>query len=154
MARQLDVQYVRYYTDGSAACKVSVAEPIQTMKLPKVKKQKRILVYVDPVAIAGIIVSVLMLVLMCVGVSQLKQARSHTAAMAAYVETLHAENTALQATYENSYDLEQVEKTALALGMVPMEQVKRITISAPPAEAVEEPGTWERFYTFLTGLFA
>ena len=33
MARQLDVQYVRFYTDGSAARKVATVEPLKQMNL-------------------------------------------------------------------------------------------------------------------------
>ena len=56
MARQLDVQYVRYYTDGSAARNIAPSVSRKTQSLPKYFKKKRsIVVHVDPVAIAGIL---------------------------------------------------------------------------------------------------
>ncbi len=154
MTRQLDVQYVRYYTNGSAAQKVATVEPIQPLRLPKAKKYKRMVLRVDPIATVGIIVSALMLVLMLVGVSQLSSAQAKTNSMEAYVSRLEAENATLTAAYEASYDLEKIEETALALGMVPKDQVAHVTIRVPEVTAEETPGAWERFCTFLTGLFA
>ena len=153
MARKFDVQYVRFYTDGSTARKVVTAEPVQTVRLPKATKSKRIVLTIDPVATAGILMAAMMLVLLVVGVFQLRSARQGVTQMAAYVDTLQAENTVLQDTYNASYDIEYVEKTALALGLVPREQVRQVRMQLP---AVQEghPGMWDRFYTFLTGLFA
>ena len=154
MARKPDVQYIRFYTDGSAARKVASVAPLKTIKLPKVKKQKKLLLYIDPVAIAGIAMAVIMLTLMAVGVMQLKTARQEMQTMAAYVSTLQEENASLQATFSEGYDLDQIEKTALALGLVPKEQVRHVTVFVPELIVEEEPDAWERFYIFLTGLFA
>ena len=49
---------------------------------------------------------------------------------------------------------EEIEKAALALGMIPQEQAQSITISVPMPEAVEEPSFWEKTAVFLEGLFA
>ena len=74
--------------------------------------------------------------------------------MESYVERLQAQNEALTETYKAGYDLQEVQKMALALGMVPQEQVEHVTISVSVPQIEEAPGTWERFTTFLTGLFA
>ena len=154
MAQHPDVQYIRFYTDGSAARKVAPVAPLKTIKLPRIKRHRRITLQIDPVAIAGIVMAGVMLVLMTVGVIQLTTARQELQEMTAYVDTLQEKNSSLEATYAQGYDLESVEKTALALGLVPKEQVKHVTIHVPQAQVTEEPGAWERFYTFLTGLFA
>lgn len=154
MAQRLDVRYVSYYTDGSAARKAAPVQPFVTAKLPRVKKQKRIVVHVDPVATAGILLSAVMLVLLIVGAVQLSSTRENAARMEAYVQTLQQENAELTATYESGYDLEDVRKTALALGFVPKDQVKHVTLQLPKTVEKETPGAWERFCTFLTGLFA
>lgn len=154
MAQKLNVQYIRFYTDGSAAHKVAPVAPIETMKLPKVKKQKKIVLRVDPVSVAAIVMAAVMLVLMVVGVTQLRGARQDAEVMEAYANTLRQENVRLSAEYSNGYDLEQIEKTALALGLVPQEQVRHISLQAPQIQEEETPGAWERFYIFLTGLFA
>jgi hypothetical protein len=64
---------------------------------------------------------------------------------------------ALQNKYDSSYDLEEIREIALAMGMVPMEQLETVQISVPVVEAEEqaqEPSGWEAFCTFLAGLFA
>ena len=110
--------------------------------------------HIDPVAIGGILLSAVMLVLMVVGIVQLRNARAQLQTMEAYVQTLQEENVSLQATFDQGYDLDQIERTALALGLVPKEQVEHVTIRVPEAVIEETPGAWERFYIFLTGLFA
>lgn len=154
MAQRLDVQYVQFYTDGSAARKVAPMATLKTIRLPKIKKLKPIVLRVDPVAIAGIVVATLMLVLMCVGVARLNSTRQELNTMSAYVENLRVENELLEDTFQKGYDIEQVERTALAIGLVPKEQVKHVTVQVPETVTEDAPGTWERFYIFLTGLFA
>ncbi|MBO5837788.1 MAG: hypothetical protein J6Q92_07875 [Oscillospiraceae bacterium] len=154
MAKHPSVQYVQFYTAGSAACKVATVEQMPTAKLPRVKKRKHITLYIDPVATAGIVMATVMLVLMLVGVFQLRQAKQEVAMLESQVQTLWQEQRQLYATYEESYDIADVEKTALALGMVPKDQVKQITMKVPPVESEKDPNTWEKIYTFLTGLFA
>ena len=154
MARQLDVQYVRFYTDGSAAKKVAPVAPLKTIKLPKVKKHKRLVIAIDPVAIMGIVMAAVMLVLMTVGVLQLNSSRKELQQMSEYVEVLQQENVSLEQTFSQGYDIEEIQRTALALGLVPKEQVQHVTIHVPEVQTEEEPGAWERFYIFLTGLFA
>jgi len=154
MARQPDIQYIRYYTDGSAARKFAPLAPFKTLKLPKIKRKKRITLHIDPLAIAGILMAVVMTVLMAVGIANLNAATRDLRTMESYVQTLAEENLQLQQTFRDGYDLEEVKTTALALGLVPKEQVLHITIRIPPETVVEEPSSWEQFCTFLTGLFA
>ena len=154
MAQRLDVTYVRYYTDGSAARKLAPVQPFQTLRLPKAKKQKRHTIHVDPVATAGILMAAVMLVLLIVGTAQLVAIRKDAYEMAQYVQTLRTENKELTVRYKDTYELEDVQKTAAALGLVPKEQVTRIKVQLPQEPASETPNTWDRFYTFLTGLFA
>ncbi len=154
MARKPEIQYVRYYTDGSAARQVMPLSSVRKPLLPKPKKIKRRNVYIDPVATLGIVVAVCMLVLMTVGIFQFRAAQQETADLERYVEQLTQENQLLEETYDASIDLAEVERSALALGMIPKEDAQHVTIqlSAPP---VEEPaGFWERVGAFLTGLFA
>lgn len=155
MAQKLDVQYIRFYTDGSAAKKVAPLAPLKTIKLPKIKKHKKIVLRIDPLALCAIAMSAVMLVLMTAGTVKLYTARQELAQMNSYVQTLQQEQASLNATMREGYDLAEIERTALALGMVPKAQVQHVRIELPPEEiAPVAPGTWERFYTFLTGLFA
>ena len=154
MTQQLDVRYVNYYSAGSSALKVSPAIPLETLVLPHKRKAKKLVLFVDPVAYAGILMAAVMAVLLVVGFVQLNNARQEEIAMAAYVESLQQQNQDLTAEFEAGYDLEQVEEVALALGMVPIEQAQTVTIQA--AEPVEEPTSsrWHTFWASIIDLFA
>lgn len=154
MARQPDIQYIRFYTDGSAARKVSVPEPMKMLRLPRIKPVGRITLRIDPVAMIGIVTAVVMAVLILVGVARLNDAREQTAVMQQYVTSLRADNEILESTYDAGYDLEEVERMALALGMIPKEQAQQIAICVEPAEEVHQLSFWESVYAFLTGLLA
>ena len=154
MARQVDIQYIRFYTDGSAARQIAVNPPRRKSKLPKVRRQKKKVVYVDPLAMAGIVVSLVMLILMTVGTVQLLVAHDQQETMEQYVQQLQEQNVSLSATYEASYELETVEKAALALGMIPTEQAQSMTIVLPLPEIVEEVTLWNRVTAFFEGMFA
>lgn len=155
MARQPEIQYIRYYTDGSAARKPEVSMPRKKKPaLPKARKQKKRVVYLDPLAVGGIIVSAVMLVLMLVGSIQLYNVRNYCAQMEQYVADLSVDNKTLSHTYENGYDLQTVEEVALAIGMIPQQEAQTITIHVPQQSVTEENSLWEDFFAFLTGIFA
>ena len=153
MARQFDVQYLGGYMDGSAARKLEMPKPRTAPRKKRNARNKRIVVYVDPLAILGILVAGIMMVLLVAGVVNRMEARQELARMDAYVQSLRQENIALEEEYEAGYDLDHVEQTALALGMVPMDQIQRVSIHVPqPVEP--EPSGWEQIRVFLAGLFA
>ena len=152
MAQRTQIQYIRFYTEGSAARKVApVVTPFKTARLPKINHQKKIVLRIDPVAVVGIVVAVSMMIMMAVGIFQYKAAQEQAQLMERYVETLNRDNESLQNTYD-SIDLTAIEQTALALGMVPESQVQHVSLRVPPVQEVEEPQ--ETFWTFLAGLFA
>ena len=154
MAQRLDVRYVNYYTDGSAARKIAPVQPFKTLKLPKLEPRKHRVIHIDPFALAGFAVAVVMLIVMTVGVSRYVKLQKDIAVMESYVQTLREENAELTSTYKDSYDLEEVRKNVLAMGFVPRDQVKHITLTVPQEEDTEKAGAFEIIGTFLTGLFA
>ncbi len=155
MARYPEIQYVRYYTPGTAARKLEVpVKQNSARQIPTRKRQKKIVVHLDPVAAIGIVAATVMLILMLTGVSSLRQAQQEKVQMEQYVVSLQKEYASLQNTYEASYDLQEVESMALALGMVPREQVQQITMQVADPETAEQTTVWENIRTFLTGLFA
>ena len=154
MARRPDVQYIRYYTDGSAARQLELKPQKKKRPLPKVKKQPQHVLYIQPMAIVGILLSAVMLVMMITGSLELYHAKNEKEAMAKYVQKLSSQNMEDRAEYEESLDMETIEKSALAMGMIPQEQAKQITISIPMPEIQEEPGFWDKTILFLEGLFA
>ena len=150
-----NVQYVNYYTDGSAARKLELTVPQRkTAVLPKARKLKKLKIYIDPVAIVGVVVAVCMLIVLAVGIAQLQDARSDMALMEQYVSQLTRENEKLAMDYANSYDIRDVEEMAQTLGMIPSAQAQHTQIQITLPAAAEEPTLWENIGTFLAGLFA
>jgi len=124
------------------------------VKLPKMRRQKKTVIALDPVAIGGIVVAAAMLVLLLVGFVRLQDAREEVKQLQNYVSSLQQENATLQNTYASGYDLNEIEKIALAMGLVPSSEVTQISVSVTVPHVEPEPTVWESFYAFLTGLFA
>ncbi len=154
MARRTDVQYIRFYTDGSAARKLEMPSFHKSVRKVQAKKKKQIILHIDPIAVLGLVVAAVMMVLMLTGVTQLKAAQQQAADMEEYVASLQTQNMELQSAYHSGYDIDEVERMALALGMVPKEQVQQIEIRVAQPQETEDPDVWTSIWTFLTGMFA
>lgn len=156
MARVNQVQYVNFYTAGSAAFQYEPT-PLPKKKqatLPKVRRKKRIVIHVDPVAAIGVCVAMVLLVMMFSSLAQFAAVQKQEAEMAAYVQQLQQENMTLQSEYRAGYDLDEIREIAIGMGMVPAEQAQRVQVQVNAPVVEEEPTAWENFCTFLTGLFA
>ena len=156
MAQKHDILYVNFYTDGSAARKMAPAFPAaQPRKGGSAKRKKKTVIFLDPVAVCSLIVAAVLLISMAVGLTQLQSAQAEAAAMESYLEQLTAENERLAQEFDSQVDLETVEKTALAMGMVPKDQVKSVNIQVQEIR-IEEPQKtfWDQMYAILTNLFA
>lgn len=153
MARQTAIQYINLYTSGTEAAQL---EPVRKkpVTLPKPRRAKRMVLYVDPVAIMGIAVACVLLVCMMVGLARLAVARRDAVIMENYVQSLQAENEQLQEAYSSGYDAEEIRRIALARGMIPVEEAKHIAISLQEPVADEEMSAWVSFWSGLKGLFA
>lgn len=160
MARQPDIQYVRYYTSGSAARKIepqpkkkknNVAVPQQR---PRVRREKKTVIPVDPLSALAVLVAGVLLVTMVVGMLRLGEVNAQVEAMDGYVDQLQQENAALRQEYEAGYDLQDVEQKALEMGLVPIEQVEHVTIEVTEVPVEEEPSFWEKAVAFFSELFA
>lgn len=154
MAQRPDIQYIRFYTDGSAARKAAPVSYEKTASKPRAKKQKATVIYIDPLAMLGIVAAVVLLVMMVVGLVNFYSAQHQMQVMESYVQDLTQQNQQLQQDYKEGYDLEEIRKIAEALGMVPKEQQESIIINIPAPEKTPEPTIWEKIGTFLSGLFA
>lgn len=157
MANNAKVQYIRYAVDGSAARKVeSAPAPYKKAKLPTKTKAKRKCIYIDPVAIFSIALAVCMFAMMGVGLIRYNKQQKQVARMEAYVNQLRTENNMLEKEYLHSYDAEEVEHTALALGMVHKGQNKTVSleVTVPTQENAPTVTLMDRIGTFLTRLFA
>lgn len=154
MARKTEVCYISYYMAGSAAYQVEPTPRKKHVKLPKQRRKKRTVLYLDPMAILGILVACVMFVLMIAGTVQLSITNKQADRMASYVTTLQAQNEALRTQYEQGYDLEEIRQIAQARGMIPISEAQQVHIQVSVPEEVHEISAWESFVTFLTGLFA
>ena len=124
MAPKHDIIYVNFYTDGSAARKAAPAFPAsQPRKKTIARHHKRPVLYVDPVAVFSLAVACVLLIMMAVGLTGLQNAQAEAAQMESYLEQLQAENAQLNEKFAQEVDLESVEQSAIALGMVPKSQL-------------------------------
>ncbi len=134
MARQPEVQYIRLYTQGSAARQLEMTPPERRKpktQLPKPKKVKAQVIRLDPLAMCATLVAVVMLVMIVVGCVELYQAETYSEQLSRYVDNLTVENQVLTQTYAEGYDLEEVREIALSLGLVPVEEVTHIPLELP-----------------------
>lgn len=156
MARQPEIRYINAYVSGTAAYQMEAA-PVRKKKrvsLPKMRREKKTVIAIDPFAVCGIVVAAVMMVLLLVGFVRLQDARADVLAMENYVTSLEQKNAELQDTYSSGYDLEEIERIALAMGLVPSNQVPQLSIEVVIPHEPAEPTAWESFCAFLTGLFA
>ena len=154
MARSRDIQYVQYYTGGSAARQVSYPEKKKPQPQPKAQSRKLPVLALDPVAILGTVVALVMLACMVVGFVQVCNANTQVELLQAQVAQLEAENTYLQRQYSGSYDLNEIRLAAESMGLVPIEQVEHITVAVPEIVEEEPVSWWEGILLEIKALFA
>ena len=157
MALQPDIQYVPIcYVDGSTARKLE--QPVYKTSAapqPRRRKAKRIVVAVDPVAIFGLLIAVVMLVCMISGFVEYSVLRQQNRQMSDYVTSLELEKAQLEQNYRDGYDLDEIRDFAEANGMVPAERAPQIHIDVElPQQEQTQLTFWETVTTFLAGLFA
>ena len=156
MALKPDIMYVSYYTAGSAAYDVE-RKPAKPKAAPvhKQRRAKKKVIAVDPIAVCGLLVAVVMFFMLIAGVQDYQDSLEQAQRMSMYVEQLKNENAALQNTYDNSYDADAVFEMATAIGMIPKEDVEHIQIQVNiPQQEEVQLSFWENVSLFLTGLFA
>ena len=157
MSQKPKIQYVgQFYIHGSEARQLELQEKKKRAKskLPLERLRKVEVVYLDPVAIFGIVTALVMLTVMILGVLQIRDDWKDYRTMSDYVSRLYSENAQLQADYRSQYDLEDIRVKAQAMGMVPKSELEvrtvYVTIPQPEPEM-----TWlEEIQWFLSGLLA
>ena len=157
MVRKPDIEYIdKYYVQGSEAKVIAFVPDKRTPKttLPKSFSEKKTSIEVDPIALCGLVVAVVMLVVMALGMVDFKAACEENQAMAGYLQELRDDNVMKQYTYHSSYDPVQVEEAAKVLGMVPVSEIPVVTLSVTVPEAQETYTPWGDFLWSLSCLFA
>ena len=154
MARKPDIQYIgQFYVYGSEARALELQKKKKAgTNLPLERLRQVQKIYVDPVAIIGIAVSVVMLVVMVLGAVQIHNAWEEYEDISAYHGELERENAVLEHGYRTGFDLEDIRTKAIALGMVPPEEAQTMDgwVTLPVEEP--EPTWWENILWFLEGL--
>jgi len=151
------IQYVgQFYVHGSEARAIQLQEEKRQAKtkLPLARIQKIEKIYVDPVALVGIAVAVVMLVTMIFGAVQIQKDWQQYERVSAYVSELKKENARMNHAYRASYDLEDIKSKALAMGLVPKSQLQTMAVTVTIPEPEAELTKSEEIRLFLEGLFA
>ena len=155
MERKPDIQYIgQFYVHGSEARELARQEQAKRAKtqLPLFRQQRIKKIVVDPVAVTGIAVAVVMMVVMIVGAISIHNAWMQHDRMAAYVKELTKENTALEQEYRAGYDPEDIREKAVALGMIPAAEAQTMQIYVRVPQVEKDPTWWEDMVWFLDGL--
>ena len=156
MVQKPKIQYVgQFYVHGSEARQLELEQQRKAKtRLPLARLQKIQKLYVDPVAVIGITVAIFMLVVMTMGTLQLQEDWDAYQRMSGYVDGLRYENAQLEKTYREGYELKDIETKALALGLVPKEELetRSVIVTVPQPEPV--PNKIDQIKWFLEGLFA
>ena len=74
--------------------------------------------------------------------------------MAAYVSFLNRENAELEKEYREGYDLEDIRSKALALGMVPADQLENRTVTVTMPVKEPQISRIEQIKTYFEDMFA
>ncbi len=154
MARKTTERYVRYYTFGSTAAKLDRQE--RKAALPQyIPPEKRKPIPVDPIALVGSAVAVLLAILMLVGFAQVAHTSAQVRKLETQVMTLELEQEQLRQKYEDGYNLEEVRVAAESMGMIPMEDAVHVRVELP-AESVqiETLSWWDSMLLSLRQFFA
>ena len=157
MNQKPKIQYVgQFYVHGSEARQLQLQEEKRQAKtrLPLTRIQNIEKIYVDPVALAGIVAAVVLLVTMVLGAIQIKQDWVQYERISGYVSELKRENARLTHAYRASYDLEDIKTKALAMGLVPMSELKTASVVVTVPVPEPEPTRMQEMKQFLEGLFA
>ena len=154
MARKTTERYVRYYTFGSTAAKLDRTE--QKAALPQYKTpEKRKPIAVDPVALMGSAVAIVLAVLMIVGFAQVAHTSAQVKKLQTQVTILELEQEQLRQKYEAGYDLEEVRAAAESMGMIPVEDAIHVRVELPTETIqIERLSWWDSMLLSLRRFFA
>ena len=157
MSQKPKIQYVgQFYIHGSEARQLEqeAKRKQAKSKLPLERLRSVREISLDPVAIGGILVSLMLLAVMIVGALQLKTDWANYRVMDSYVSRLSSQNAKLTEEYRSQYDLDDIRSKAEALGMVPREELQTRSVYVTVPQPEPEPTWWENLQWFLEGLFA
>ena len=156
MANRPEVRYINEYVSGTMAYQPArkPSRKLYTVQLPKPRKKKQNLILLDPVAVVGIVVAVVLMVMLLSGAVQLFKTQQETAELRSYVAQLQEKNAQLRDTYASGYDPEEIRTIAQTMGMVPKADVETIAVMVTVPEPEVKLTRSEEIRLFLEGMFA
>ena len=153
MARNNGIEYIRFYTSGTAAQKLEPEEPRKPRRPAPRQKKKRIPIAFDPVAVFGTTVAIVMVLCVIIGFAQHNHMNDQITAMEQQISALKSQQYALEKKYSAGIDLEDIRQTANAMGLVPIEEVRHITITIPEPEVEETLPWWQELWMNFKAMF-
>ncbi len=150
------IEYIqKFYSYGSEA-KVIEFKPVYKEEPkpvpPKFEKEPVTRLCIDPLAFCGLMVAVVMLVVMLSGIIRFNVVAQDHVVLQSYVNQLREDNALLSQRYAASYDLEEMDVTARALGMIPISEVQTMTMKVEVPQREEDPSFFDNVVWFLSGL--
>ena len=156
MVRKPDIEYIdKFYSYGSEAKIIEFApnKPKAKTTLPKPLQEKKLCIAIDPLALCGIVVAVVMILVMGIGLMDFKAAVLENRAVAEWLDDVRDEHVMLEYQYHQSYNVDEVEETVRALGMIRAEKAPVVAISVTVPQQTREYTRWGDFLWSLSCLF-
>ena len=155
MAQKTEIQYVgQFYVFGSEAPQPKVQPKKSRAKRPELHLGRLQKVYVDPVALCGVLIAVVMLSFLIAGAYHLRDTRAAYDQMKTQLVDLKRENLKLNHEYHTSYNLEEIRAQAEKLGMVDAEEAERFTVFFSVPKEEEKNSAWDDFVWLISGMFS
>lgn len=153
MTQKPEIQYVgQFYVYGSEAREAELKAQKERIRLPKPKLERVQKIYIDPVALGGILVAVVILIVMAVGAVQLNRSWTEYNAVAAHLKEVKWEHARIEHAYRQTVDIEKIRSNAEGIGMIPYSEAKTMKIRVTVPEPKSAPTAWENFKWFMRGL--
>lgn len=155
MAQKAEIQYVsRFYVFGSEVPNAAPKEKKNGVKLPQLHLERPRKVYIDPIALCGVVAAVVMLCLLVAGMVHLRDTRAEYDRMKAHLVELKLENAQLNHTYHTSFTVDEVRDLAESQGVVRSDEAERFTAFVIVPDRPREKTAWENFLWRLSWLFS
>lgn len=146
MTEKAKIQYVgQFYIHGSTAKKLDIKKRLRLPKtaLPLFRPNRSPVRYFEPVAVISIVLALALVCTMAFGMLQIRQDWAAYQEMRTHLSQLQSKNAELHRKYRDAYDMEALYSKAVGLGLVPVEEVKHMTIVVTPPSREEVPEmTW------------
>ena len=155
MAQKTEIQYVgQVYVFGREAPQPKAQPKKSKVKRPELHLKRLQKVYVDPVALCGVLIAVVMLSFLIAGAYHLRDTRTAYDQMKAQLVDLKRDNLKRNHEYRTSYNLEEIRAQAEKLGMVDAEEAERFTVFFSVPKEEKKNSAWDDFVWLISGMFS